>query len=61
MNIEQNHAIIPLERRWNMETKEFLTQMSSVPHVTGYETEIVKIISGEFSKYAEINVYSIIS
>jgi len=36
--------------------KEFLVQMSTVPHVSGYESELAKVISGEFSKYAKVSV-----
>ena len=39
-----------------MEVKEFLFQMDAVPHVSGYEDELVKVLSDEFSKYAKVSV-----
>lgn len=39
-----------------METKEFLTRMAGVPHVSGYEDDLVTLVSAEFSKFAEVSV-----
>ena len=33
-----------------------MIQMSEVPHVSGYEGELIKVISDEFFKYADISV-----
>ena len=39
-----------------MDVKEFLIQMDAAPHVSGYESELVKVLSDEFSKYADVSV-----
>lgn len=39
-----------------MEIKDFLVKMNAVPHVSGYESELAKVISTEFSKFAEVSV-----
>jgi len=30
--------------------------MNAVPHVSGYESDLIKVISDKFAKYAEISV-----
>ena len=39
-----------------METKDFLCKMGTIPHVSGYEGELVKFLSAEFSKYTDVSV-----
>ena len=36
-----------------MEVKEFLSQMNEVPHVSGYERELAKLLAEVFSKYTD--------
>ena len=38
-----------------MEIKDFLLQMDSVPHVSGYEGELADVLKVEFSKYSEVS------
>jgi len=39
-----------------LKTKEFLAEMSKSPHVSGYEGALHKLLSDEFSKYADVSV-----
>ena len=39
-----------------MEIKDFLSQMNTIPHVSGYEGELAKFISEEFSKYTDVSI-----
>ena len=39
-----------------MEIKDFLLQMDTVPHVSGYEGDLAEVLTAEFAKYAEVSV-----
>ncbi|MCL2365939.1 MAG: M42 family metallopeptidase [Oscillospiraceae bacterium] len=38
-----------------MDTKELLTRMNDVPHVSGYEDELAQVLTDVFSQYTEVS------
>jgi len=54
----QYHVFIKnyTESRCALEIKDFLVKMNAVPHVSGYETALVPVLTEAFSPYAECSV-----